>query len=80
MCIRDSNTSKGAMPFRLSDSSLEEIYVSGDPGLDNSMLRRLPANTRGYELVIAKGGYYLHAASPLTLQGELLYLCLLYTS
>ena len=68
------NTSKGAMPFRLSDSSLEEIYVSGDPGLDNSMLRRLPANTRGYELVIAKGGYYLHAASPLTLQGELLYL------
>ncbi len=68
------NTSRGTVPFRLSDSSLETIYLSSDLDIDNSMLRKLPPNARGYRLVMAGGSYYLHAASPLLVQGERLYL------
>ncbi|KAF5056861.1 Adaptive-response sensory-kinase SasA [anaerobic digester metagenome] len=68
------NTSKGNIPFRLSDSSFQTVFNSTNVDLDNHILKQLDFDKRGYEIVQSGHNYYLHTAGPVTLQGEILYL------
>lgn len=67
------STSKGIVPFRISNSRYNILYESKWSGIDNALLQKLPKNTRGYEITLINDMYYIHTAAPLTILGEKLY-------
>ena len=67
------STSKGIMPFRISNSRYNIIYESKWSDIDNDMLKKLPENSRGYEITLVNDMYHIHTAAPLTILGEKLY-------
>lgn len=68
------NTSKGTIPFRLNDSAFQTVFSSSNIEIDNLILKQLSNNKKGYELVESDSHYYIHAAGPLIVQDEVMYL------
>jgi len=68
------NTSKGTIPFRLNDSAFQTVFSSSNIDIDNLILKQLSNNKKGYEIVESGSHYYIHAAGPLTVQNEVMYL------
>lgn len=67
------STSRGIVPFRISDSNYHIIYESKWDNIDNTILEKLSDDTRGYEITLIKGSYYIHIATPITILGEKMY-------
>lgn len=57
----------------ISDSSYRSLYQSKWVDIDNSLLTKLPASSRGFEVICTNGTYYIHAAAPITVLNETLY-------
>ncbi len=68
------NTSKGVIPFRLNDSAFQTVFSSSSSNIDNHILKQLSANTKGYEIVQSDSRYFIHAAGPLAVLNEVMYL------
>ncbi len=67
------STSRGVVPFRISNINYSILYESKWTNIDNSILEKLPNNTRGYEITLKNGSYYIHTAAPITILGEKMY-------
>ncbi|WP_313530383.1 sensor histidine kinase [Anaerotignum sp.] len=67
------SNSKGIVPFRISNSSYNSLYESKWADIDNTILKKLPNDARGYEITFANEEYYIHTAAPIILQGEKMY-------
>lgn len=68
------NTSKGTIPFRLSDSKYETVFSSADFSVGNQMLKELSVNKKGYEIIHSGSRYLIHAAGPIAVLNEVMYL------
>lgn len=68
------NTSKGTIHFRLSDSAYQTIFTGSNINIDNNILKQLSANKKGYEILQSGSQYYIHAAGPLVVWNETMYL------
>lgn len=69
-----ANIFKGSILFRLSNSTYQTIYENIGNLIDNNILKQLPENTKGYEIIFKNEKYYIHTVSPLIVQGETLYI------
>lgn len=67
-------TGRGAVAFRLSSADGTRVSGSGTLPVDASLVGRLPDEQKGWELTWVQARAYLHAASPLKLSAETLYL------
>lgn len=67
-------TSKGVVPFRISDQNFDILYESQWLEIDQGMLKTLPNQTRGYEIILLDEMYYIHVAAPITIRNEQLYI------
>lgn len=68
-----ASLSRGGICFRLSDG--EDRTLSGDPLPAGSRLTSALAETQmGWEILQADGHFYLHAASPIAVEAEIIYL------
>lgn len=68
------NTSKGTIPFRLNNNSYQTIFTSSKIGINNNILKEISENNRGYEIIQYDSQYYIHAAGPIAVQNETMYL------
>ncbi len=68
------NTSNGTIHFRLNDSDYKTVFTGTNINIDNNILKQLSSNKKGYEIVKSDSQYYIHAARPIDVQNETMYL------
>ncbi|HEX3028039.1 MAG TPA: HAMP domain-containing sensor histidine kinase, partial [Clostridia bacterium] len=68
------NTSKGAIPYRLSDNKRKIIFDCSSSNISSKLLTKLSVNKKGYEILKSDTGNIIHTAVPLSLHGTTLYI------
>lgn len=73
-----SSNGSSRYDIRISDSSYKSVYSKLRVSLDNSLMRTLKSDTRGYQILSLNGQYFIHTASKLKAHDSTFYLESLY--
>jgi signal transduction histidine kinase len=68
------NTNKETLPVRVSNIDNKTLYQFKWDKTDNKLVDKLPSKSRGYEVVLVDGNYFVHTAAPFNIQNVTIFI------